>query len=212
MRRVRHPGGGLRPLRAAVALALLASGVPAQGGEGEAPRAYVVQPGDTLVAIAARHGVRFDALVEANDLADPDAIRAGASLRIPQPGPGAPAAATPPVSAAPPSLWPAHQHADVLLARAERKLAEARFEEALALTRQARALLAPIARTRRARPRLAELEVSAATVHVAMAHRDQALACFRRALAADPRLELDPQATPPKVLRAFRAAREPGAE
>lgn len=44
---------------------------------------YVVRPGDTLTAIAARHGTTVRALVDANRLSDPNLIRVGQLLRIP---------------------------------------------------------------------------------------------------------------------------------
>lgn len=169
---------------------------------------YTVQTDDTLWRIAFSHGVTLEHLMEANGIEDPNVVWVGVELVIP--GPAEAPASPPPVSAAPRSLWPAHERADALLARAERKLTAARFEEALALTEEARALLAPISRTRRAQPRLAELEVSAGTVYVAMARREEAVACFQRALAADPALVLDPAATSPKILRVFRAAQSGG--
>jgi N-acetylmuramoyl-L-alanine amidase len=44
---------------------------------------YVVHPGDTLSAIALRHGTTVSALAEANQLADPNFIRIGQLLQIP---------------------------------------------------------------------------------------------------------------------------------
>jgi LysM repeat protein len=44
---------------------------------------HVVEEGDTLGAIAAEYGTTVDALVEANDLADPDAIFIGDEIVIP---------------------------------------------------------------------------------------------------------------------------------
>jgi LysM repeat protein len=44
---------------------------------------YVVHPGDTLSEIALRHGTTVSALVEANKLADPNLIRIGQLLHIP---------------------------------------------------------------------------------------------------------------------------------
>jgi N-acetylmuramoyl-L-alanine amidase len=46
---------------------------------------YVVRPGDTLLDIAARHGTTVRALVESNRIDDPERIRAGQMLRIPDP-------------------------------------------------------------------------------------------------------------------------------
>jgi LysM repeat protein len=45
---------------------------------------YVVQPGDTLFAIAERFGVTVDAIVQRNLLPSPDAIEAGQRLDIPE--------------------------------------------------------------------------------------------------------------------------------
>ena len=44
---------------------------------------YVVQPGDTLVAIAEEFGVTVEELIEANDLENPDVLRVGQELIIP---------------------------------------------------------------------------------------------------------------------------------
>ncbi|MGI6679245.1 MAG: LysM peptidoglycan-binding domain-containing protein [Dehalobacterium sp.] len=51
------------------------------------PRTYVVQPGDTLFAIARRFGTTVEAIVELNNIADPDDIAPGQRLLIPQPTP-----------------------------------------------------------------------------------------------------------------------------
>lgn len=51
------------------------------------PLIHVVQPGDQLARIAARYGVTVAAIVEANDLADPNLIRVGQRLIIPLPSP-----------------------------------------------------------------------------------------------------------------------------
>jgi murein DD-endopeptidase MepM/ murein hydrolase activator NlpD len=50
---------------------------------------YVVQAGDTLGDIAARYGVSAEALMQANNLADPNALSVGQTLLIPAPEPGA---------------------------------------------------------------------------------------------------------------------------
>lgn len=49
-----------------------------------AAETYRVKPGDTLWTIAARYGLRADALVAANGVSDPDLIVAGAVIEIPQ--------------------------------------------------------------------------------------------------------------------------------
>lgn len=69
-----------RPRVAAAALgATAAVAVPTA----VAASSYVVRPGDTLSEIAARHGTTIHALVDANRLADPNLIRVGQLLRIP---------------------------------------------------------------------------------------------------------------------------------
>jgi LysM repeat protein len=47
------------------------------------PRTYRVRSGDTLSAIAARFGTTVRAIVELNDLADPNALSIGQILLIP---------------------------------------------------------------------------------------------------------------------------------
>ncbi len=64
---------------AAAALGATAAAVPA----GVIASTYVVHPGDTLSAIALRHGTTVSALAEANHLADPNLIRIGQLLKIP---------------------------------------------------------------------------------------------------------------------------------
>jgi LysM repeat protein len=49
----------------------------------EGMRVYIVAPGDTLSSIAAQFGVTEGALIEANNLSDPDAIDVGQLLLIP---------------------------------------------------------------------------------------------------------------------------------
>lgn len=61
---------------------------------------YEVQPDETLSGIAKRFGVTVRALVEANDLPDPNRIYAGQKLTIPGYAP-APAASAPPEEGAP---------------------------------------------------------------------------------------------------------------
>jgi LysM repeat protein len=64
---------------AAAALGATAAALPA----GVVASTYVVHPGDTLSAIALRHGTTVSALAEANQLADPNLIRIGQLLQIP---------------------------------------------------------------------------------------------------------------------------------
>ena len=52
---------------------------PGAGGQ----QTYVVQAGDTLGAIAAEFGVTVDAIVQANEITDPNLIVPGETLVIP---------------------------------------------------------------------------------------------------------------------------------
>ncbi len=51
------------------------------------PIVYVVQPGDTLGAIASKYGITVQALMNANSISDPRVVRVGTRLVIPSPGP-----------------------------------------------------------------------------------------------------------------------------
>lgn len=66
--------------------------IPAPGiasdkaGEPATAQVYVVQPGDTLWAIAMRYGVTVDDLMQANGIQNANLLRVGQSLVIPAPG------------------------------------------------------------------------------------------------------------------------------
>ena len=47
------------------------------------PQVYVVQRGDTLGAIASRLGCSLEALIEANQITDPNTLTVGQRLRVP---------------------------------------------------------------------------------------------------------------------------------
>jgi LasA protease len=77
---VSEAGPGLVPYEA------VASGLLDAGSGQEAstvPQVYTVVAGDTLSAIARRFGCDLQALIAANQLADPNALRVGQQLRIP---------------------------------------------------------------------------------------------------------------------------------
>ena len=59
------------------------------------PTTYVVQPGDTLMAIAERFGVSWQALMEANGISDPTDLQVGQELIISLRGPTPTATPTP---------------------------------------------------------------------------------------------------------------------
>src|SRR5687768_6406683 len=74
----RAAGGSLvRVVRLLIVVVCL--GALAAGGSA----AYTVRPGDTLSGIARRHGVNVSDLASANALRDPNHIRIGQSLRMP---------------------------------------------------------------------------------------------------------------------------------
>jgi LysM repeat protein len=77
------------PARARIAAAFGATAVAALPASVVAST-YVVHPGDTLSEIAVRHGTTVTALVEANQLADPNLIRIGQLLHIPDARVGSP--------------------------------------------------------------------------------------------------------------------------
>lgn len=53
----------------------------------QVPDSYVVAEGDTLYSISARFNIDLAALVEANNLSDPNDIRVGQELVLPKPDP-----------------------------------------------------------------------------------------------------------------------------
>lgn len=80
-----------------LALALAVAAVPATQGAPPAdePSTHLVQRGDTLYAIALRHGVTLQALIQANGIRNPNLLFPGQRLVIPRPPAppsGAPAA------------------------------------------------------------------------------------------------------------------------
>jgi LysM repeat protein len=72
-----------------------AAATPADAdAEPPAEEVYVVQPGDTLLAIATRYGITVDDILRANNLNNPDFVFAGQRLVIPVLGSAARAAPT----------------------------------------------------------------------------------------------------------------------
>lgn len=93
------------------------------------------------------------------------------------------------------------------LGRAEEHLRQAHFREALDAGEEARARLDAMRRADDlAAPRI-RLELLSATAQLALGDPQAARASLARALAIDPEFTPDPMRTPPKLMRAFRAAR-----
>ncbi len=90
----------IRPFVVASAVVLALAGVSCGEGEPQAPEAtptpvatpepeptpqsYVVEPGDTLTSIAQRFETTVDEIAQANEIPDPDLIRPGQELTIPE--------------------------------------------------------------------------------------------------------------------------------
>lgn len=199
---------------------------------------YTVERGDTLSAIARRHGVSATALAEANQLADPHRLAPGQRLVVPaaplaetgaSPIRPVAAAAPPPrrapaapaVSSAPPLAFvPSARDrereyvcVDAWIDEGQAYLRGARYEEAIESAQKARAALEQLDGPD-AGPRAARLEILSGSAEVALGRTGDAHASFSRALAAEPALLLDDAAVSPKVVRAFeetRKSREPSA-
>jgi LysM repeat protein len=77
------------------------------------PVIYVVQPGDSLSAIADRLGMSVEELSQANGIADPNVIQVGQKLVIPGPTP-IPVATVPPTPTGTPNIPPQLEIIDVI--------------------------------------------------------------------------------------------------
>lgn len=191
--------------------------LPEAAGEAEPPArlefVHVVEPGESLERIARRYRVEIDELARDNGIADQNLIRAKTELRVRL-------APVPDVAAAPPGFVPAVARrgerpvgedpplappvdAEALVRRAEAKLRDAYFEEALATADDALARIA----ARGDGERRARLEMVAGTAELALGNREAALDRFVEALEANPQLRPDPREISPKVLRFLERAR-----
>ncbi|HET6315007.1 MAG TPA: LysM domain-containing protein, partial [Chloroflexota bacterium] len=78
------PGRSWRFQLVAIAAAIAAAILASQSFASATPAAatYVIQPGDTLLAIAATTGVPLDRITNLNGLKNPDMIIAGQTLQL----------------------------------------------------------------------------------------------------------------------------------
>jgi LysM repeat protein len=100
-----------RLLLVALLIGIVLAGLVVSPIQAAGPNDYVVQPGDTLYAIAARYGVNINDLAAINGLAGNSAIHPGQSLGIPLSQPMQPIVpqfvyAVPPAAAAYPTFYP----------------------------------------------------------------------------------------------------------
>jgi nucleoid-associated protein YgaU len=71
-------------ISARVSEVMRTAGSAGRGSRTESGYEHTVQPGQTLSEIAAAYNVRVEAIVRANDLANPNAIRSGQVIFIPE--------------------------------------------------------------------------------------------------------------------------------
>lgn len=88
MRLRRYKGRHLRPQPKKAGRVVLATAASMSVAAPAAAAPHRVRPGETLSAIAARHGTTVTALARANDLEDPNLIVTGQRLRVPGAGAG----------------------------------------------------------------------------------------------------------------------------
>lgn len=98
--------------------------------------------------------------------------------------------------------------ADQVLIDVDTQICLARFEEALAIARLGHPELETLPQDWRGDRRRARLEVLAGTAQLALGYEHLAREHFGAALALDPNLQLDVDATSPKVRRVFDDVRE----
>lgn len=67
---------------------------PTEPGSDTGQTVHIVAPGDTIYSISLRYDVSMEAIMAANNLANPDSLTVGQPLDIPAPGAGAPPPAT----------------------------------------------------------------------------------------------------------------------
>jgi LysM repeat protein len=90
LRRLLLTVGLLLAMTGALPSAALAAPAQSEPGQERWVRVYTVRPGDTLGSIALKYGVTVEALMEANNLRNPNVIVVGQDLVIPETGAGKP--------------------------------------------------------------------------------------------------------------------------
>lgn len=208
----------LQELRLAACLAAIVAAIACRSGGGpttpapapvattaRAPRpevaltVYRVRPGDSLGRLAACSGVSVGELARSNYISDPDLLFAGERLQLPQ-GHRCAAARSDPPSAA-------HAHADGLLATASAQLDAADFEASIASAEACVQALESDVHDSKANAIAARCHFVAGMAAAGLDQRERAIGEFRRAFVLNPKLEIEPEGTSPRIVELLSAAR-----
>lgn len=160
---------------------------------------YRVRPGDSLSRLAACSGVPVAELAKSNYISDPDLLFAGERLRLPR---GHRCAA-----AKPDSRSVAHADADRLLSTASAQLDAADFEASIASAESCVQALESDAHDAKANVIAARCHFVAGTAAAGLEQRERAIEEFRRAFVLNPKLEVEPDRTSPRIAELLSAAR-----
>ena len=162
---------------------------------------YRVHPGDSLSRLAACSGISVAELAKSNRISDPDLLIAGERLQLPQghrcaaaTGAGDPAAS-------------ARARADRLLATADARLDAADFEASLTSAEACVRELESHEPDTKANTIGARCHFVAGTAAAGLDRRERAIEEFRRALVLDPKLDVEPEKTSPRIVELLSAAR-----
>ena len=192
----------LRLVAVVAAIACASEGGPAAPAP-VAPKltTYRVHPGDSLSRLAACSGISVAELANSNQIPDPDLLVAGERLELPQghrcaaaTGAGDPAAA-------------ARARAERLLATADARLEAADFEASLASAEACVRELESHEPDTKANAVGARCHFVAGTAAAGLDRRERAIEEFRRAYVLDPRLDVAPEMTSPRIVELLSAAR-----
>ncbi len=175
-----------------------------------APVRVRVEAGDTLTRIAQQHGVRVGRLARYNELANPDRLAVGATLRIPPPDWQPDGEAPAPVSSAPPrpgALPPGLRRAADQLKRAELALGAGDHRAALALAGAASGALEGEAERPAARDLLARAAFLSGAAHLGLGEADEAACAFARVRSLEPGFE-PADGSPAAAVQAYEGSRD----